>query len=72
MKAEIDESGTLRVFAENKLESFALREWFIKNINGCTLQFKDEHPRCFWIDSRYPKVTLFRRMWLRIQLFFCR
>jgi hypothetical protein len=72
MKAEIDENGILAVSAENKLESFALDQWFNKNINGCTLQFKEEHPRCFVVDNRYPKVTIFQRLKFKIQLFLYR
>jgi len=72
MKAEINKNGVLTVYAENELEKFALEEWYIKNINGCTLAFKEEHPRCFTIDTQYPRITVFERMWLRIRLFLYR
>jgi hypothetical protein len=72
MKAEINEVGTLIVSAENKIESYALDQWWDNNINGCTLQFKEAQPRCFGVDNRYPKITLFHRLKLRIQLFFYR
>jgi hypothetical protein len=72
MKAEINEHGVLTIYAENKLESFALDQWHKENINGCTLQFKDEHPRCFLTSIRYPKITLFERVIFKIKLFLYR
>ena len=72
MKAELNEFGVLMVIAENKLETFALNEWHKKNINGCTLAFKEESPRCFFIESEYPKITIFQRTWHKIRLFLYR
>jgi hypothetical protein len=72
MKAEIDEFGILTVYAENKIESFALSQWHEKNINGCTLSFKEDNPRCFFIDTRYPKITIFKRLMFKIKLFLYR
>ena len=69
MKAEISKDGTLLVKAENDLESFALNKWYEENIDGCTLKFKSDSPRCFYIDSDYPRITLFHRIWFKIQLF---
>jgi hypothetical protein len=72
MKTEIDERGILIVSAKNSLESFALKMWSEKNINQCTGNFKEEPVRCFYIDIRVPKITLFHRIILRFKLFFYR
>jgi len=72
MKAEIDEYGVLIISAKNKLESFALKEWEEKNIHQCTGNFKFEPVRCFGINTRVPKITLFHRIKFKIQLFLYR
>ena len=72
MKAEISEEGYLIVIAEDNTEAYALDSWYTKNIDGCSLRFRDEYPKCFYIDTRIPKITLFKRIKFRIQLFFCR
>lgn len=72
MKAEFNKEGSLIVSAENYTESYALKAWEKENINGCTLQFKEEQPRCFFIITSIPQLTLFRRIKRKIQLFFYR
>jgi hypothetical protein len=70
MKAEFSKEGSLIIIAENYTESYALESWHKENINGCTLQFKEENPRCFFIITKRPKITLFERIKKRIQLWF--
>jgi hypothetical protein len=73
MKAEIDKEGTLIIRAKNDLESFALESWVEKNINPCTGNFiKEPVNKCFFIDSRVPKINLFHRIKFKIQLFLYR
>jgi hypothetical protein len=73
MKAEIDDSGRLVVIAESNIESYALDAWMEKNLNGCDYNFKVESPyRVFGIYTAIPKITLFHRIWFKIQLFFYR
>jgi len=70
MKAEFSKEGSLIVIAETYTESYALESWHEKNIDGCSLRFKEEFPRCFFIITKMPKQRLFDRIKKRIQIFF--
>lgn len=72
MKAKLDKEGTLIIRATTHLESYALDTWIQNRINGCTGNFKEGSARYFFVDTRVPKITLFHRIKLRIQLFFYR
>lgn len=74
MKAEINEKGTLLVFAENETESYALDQWEINNRNRCTTKFIPEctYDALITLSYEKKKITLFKRIWFQIQLFFCR
>jgi hypothetical protein len=69
MKAEFTPAGSLLVIAENHTESYALNKWYEENIDGCTLQFKAENPRCFWIITKPPKDKLLHIIKHKIELF---
>ncbi|HZK60715.1 MAG TPA: hypothetical protein VFC41_01475 [Anaerovoracaceae bacterium] len=74
MKAEIEE-GMLMIIAENKTETYAISQWFNNHADGCSYYLKALDQR---IDIGYKseyekkKITLFHRIWLKIQLFFYR
>jgi hypothetical protein len=74
MKAEINEKGSLIIIAENGTESFAIHEWSSININPCDGHFICKYPYEALILLPYwrRKITLFHRIWLKIQLFFYR
>ena len=69
MKATIGANGVLYIKAQNQLECYALQQWVETNIDGCTLQLKYPELVLLNIDTHIPKITLFRRIKLRIQLF---
>jgi hypothetical protein len=71
MKAEIRERGELIIIAQNSTEFYALEKWFESNINPCTLEFEKNHKSIYY-DFYKPKITLFHRIKLRIQLFLYR
>jgi hypothetical protein len=69
MKAEIKE-GCLFIVAENHIESYALKCWHEKNINGCTGQFISDKPYyIFGIETQIPKINVFHRIWFNFKLF---
>ncbi len=74
MKAEIDEDGTLIIMANKGVESFALNEWYKKNINPCTGGFICDKPYNAMLVLPFQKkpITLFHRIWLKIQSFLYR
>jgi hypothetical protein len=72
MKAKINKEGVLYVIAENDTESFALNQWDNINRNGCTGNFNKENTFNILQICQVPKITLFRRIKLKIQLFLYR
>jgi hypothetical protein len=74
MKAEINEKGTLLIFAENETESYAMDQWELNNRDGCSTQFKSKNTYDALILMAYKRkqITLFKRIWLQILLFLCK
>jgi hypothetical protein len=74
MKATINENGTLIVMAENEIESFAMNEWVNKNTNPCDGQFicKYYYDALQLCPYREKHITLFHRIWIKVQLFLYR
>jgi hypothetical protein len=70
MKAEINEKGTLLVFAESETESYAINQWELINRDGCTTQFKTKctYDSLILIPYCKKKITLFRKLWIKIKL----
>ncbi len=72
MKTEIGKNGVLYIKAQNNTEAYALDNWQQNNICDCTGELNHPEMHLLQIDSNLPKITLFKRIKLKIQLFFYR
>ena len=70
MRAEFSKEGSLLVIAENYTESYALESWERDNIDGCSMQFKEENPRCFFIITKPYKTPLIQKIKYKVELWF--
>jgi len=70
MKAEI-EHGQLFLTPESSTEEYAFDQWSkVEGLNLCNNQITTKKIWCYVYKPK--KITLFRRWWLKIQLFFYR